>query len=728
MTPESTHDPQVPLCVDLDGTLIKTDLVWESLALLLRRNPFWLVPVLFWWMRGRAFLKKKLAARVRVDAATLPYNESFLQFLRETKRQGRPLILATASDRRMTEPVFRHVEVFDELLASDGKTNLRGAAKLQKLTERFGERGFDYAGNSSVDLAVWAGAREAIVVNARRGLVDEAAKRTKVGPTFLGGYSPFSLLWRILYLLFVESRYLHAVIGGLLLAAAFPKIGVAGLAWVAPAFILGAAYGKRGGDAFRIGYVAGLAASLASLYWLLLIPVAGYPILGWIALSAYLALYPGFWVWLLTHTVTTTGPWIRRTGMAMLGAAAWVALDMVRARLLGGFPWNFIGASQFQLTPLIQIASVTGVYGVSFLVVWTSLSLYSAALAVLRKPTARYDWLIEILLPLVVILGLFFYGMARLRGARTDGPSIRITMVQPSIPQTMIWDQVRDERRFRELLRTSQLALTNHPDLLLWPESAVPDMIRYNEDMLRAITELARTNHVWIILVSDDAEPARDPKSPDQTDYFNASFLITPSGQLAARYCKRNLVMFGEYIPLVRWLPFVKWFTPIDSGYTPGDKSVPFELADLHVKTATLICFEDTFPQLARQDVSDDTDFLVNLTSDAWFGEGAEQWQHAVNAVFRTVENGVPLVRCCNNGLTCWVDSCGRIRQILHDQRRSIYGPGTMTVSVPILAPGERRPPTFYNRHGDWFGWGCVVVTILSAPFFFHRRKDRAPE
>jgi phosphoserine phosphatase len=121
--PPDTPANPVPLCVDLDGTLIKTDLLWESLARLLRRNPFQLLPVLFWWMRGRAFLKQQLARRVKIDPAALPYHEPFLAYLREQKAAGRKLILVTASDRDMALPVANHVGLFDEVLGSDGKTN-----------------------------------------------------------------------------------------------------------------------------------------------------------------------------------------------------------------------------------------------------------------------------------------------------------------------------------------------------------------------------------------------------------------------------------------------------------------------------------------------------------------------------------------------------------------------------------------------------------------------------
>ena len=176
--PPAQNTPQTsppPLVVDLDGTLIKTDLLWESLAQLLRRNPLMLFAVLFWWTRGRAFLKRQLARRVTIDPAALPYHEPFLAFLREQKKAGRKLIVATASDRDMALPVANHVGLFDEVLGSDGKTNLRSANKLRVLTEKFGERGFDYAGNSAPDLAVWRGTREAIVVNASASILKRAA-------------------------------------------------------------------------------------------------------------------------------------------------------------------------------------------------------------------------------------------------------------------------------------------------------------------------------------------------------------------------------------------------------------------------------------------------------------------------------------------------------------------------------------------------------------------------
>ncbi len=508
-----------------------------------------------------------------------------------------------------------------------------------------------------------------------------------------------------------RSRYPFAIAAGLVLAAAFPKIGIAGFAWAAPALMLAAAYGKTGGDAFRIGYVAGLAQHLASLYWLLHIPVNGYPILGWVALSAYVALYPAAWVWLLSGRIGA-GSWGQRTAWSLTGAALWVALEMLLGRLFSGFPWNFLGSSQYQMLPLIQIASVTGIYGVSFIVVWTSLSLFSAAHAILQQPAKRQAWLSEIILPLAALVGVFMFGFNKLREQNPDGPTLRVTFIQPSIPQKWIWASGEDSSWFNRVLELTTQALSNKTDLVLWPEAAIPHRIRYDEETLLAVTGVAKSNRVWMIIGSDDTEPRAGSLNPEDQDDFNCSFLVSPDGALVSRYCKRNLVIFGEYIPLVRWLPFVKMFTPIQSGFAPGDKVVPFQLTDLKAKVATLICFEDMFPHLAREYAQPDTDFLVNLTNDGWFGESAEQWQHAAGAVFRAVENGLPLLRCCNNGITCWVDSRGRIRQVFRDANGSVHGAGFMTAQIPVLPPGQTRPPTFYNRHGDWFGWTCVTISV----------------
>ncbi len=706
----------VPLVVDLDGTLIRTDMMWESLSRLLRRNPFAIFQILFWWTRGRALLKQKLAARVQVNPATLPYHEKFLAWLRAEKNGGRKIILATASDLKMALPVADHVGLFDEVLASNGKTNLRSENKLHALTEKFGERGFDYAGNSTADFAVWRGSRQAVVVNASRRVLAEAARCTTLGPTFCEDFSAVAVARSVATELFWRSGYLTAILAGLLLASAFPKFSLAGFAWIAPALMLFAARGKNGADAFRVGYVSGLAFWLASLYWLLLIPATGFPILGWLALAAYCAAFSGAWVWLVSKFQFPVSSWNSRLCWTITGAAAWVALELLRGWLFTGFPWSLLGVSQYKLVPLIQIAAVTGVYGVSFLVAWFSLALYSAAEMIYRHPARRHVWQAEIVLPLLVVVLLFVGGIfwinqnSRPNASLSERPTfLRVASIQPSVPQTLIWSPTEDERRFEELLARSQAAMTNHPDLLLWPESAVPMF----DGVYSVISDFAKTNHVAIIFNGDDAQ-----FGPSATNYYNSAFVIGPDGLCHGVYHKQKLVIFGEYVPLVHWLPFLKWFTPIEGGWTPGDGPVVF--TGEHFTAAPLICFEDVFPATARAEAAGSPDFLVNLTNDGWFGDGAEQWQHLANSVFRTVENDVPLVRCCNNGITGWVDEHGRVREVFHTATGSEYGTGTLLMKIPLRPTTEKSTPTFYQRHGNWFGWSCTAFVFA---MFVSRRK-----
>jgi apolipoprotein N-acyltransferase len=245
-----------------------------------------------------------------------------------------------------------------------------------------------------------------------------------------------------------------------------------------------------------------------------------------------------------------------------------------------------------------------------------------------------------------------------------------------------------------------------------------------------SINQFVRSNHVWLILNGEDVE-----FRPTATNYFNTAFLVGPDGRWRQAYHKRDLVIFGEYVPLAAWLPFLKWLTPITGGWTAGDKAATFELerrpptlhvveiqsptaasetrASAIVRCAPLICFEDTFPGTARDSAQDDDDFLVNLTNDGWFGESAEQWQHAANAVFRAVENGLPLLRSANNGITCLIDRHGQMQKVFRDAQNSEYGRGAFTVDVPLRTAAEKSVHTFYNRHGDWFGWSCVVATAL---------------
>ncbi len=551
---------------------------------------------------------------------------------------------------------------------------------------------------------------------------------------------------------------------GLLLAAAFPKLGIAGLAWVAPGLLLFSAVGQPGKVAFRLGWLGGFAFHLAALHWLLAIPVKGFPILGWLALSAYAAVYPGLWVWLcwrlapngVGRGVLTAPPsdegvrmadggvrtprptgllssaeptsYLQRVAWALKCAVLWVALETVLGCVLTGFPWLALGVSQHKLVPLIQIVSLTGVGGVSFLVVWFAVSVSADGLSFWRERSRSRMLQLNCLLPLFCAGLAMAWGMIRISKTLLSDTlpvdrTLRLALVQPSIPQAMIWNPAEKTNRFAKLMQLSELALTTKPDVLVWPEAALPEL---NDESFRAITNLVAAHKVWMVFGADDYElkpgAPRDSHRPSDYQFFNSAFLLSPEGRVVSTYRKRRLVLFGEYIPLVDWLPFLKWFTPIQSGFTAGKDPVAFALGEtrLGVRAGMLICFEDAMAATAR-DSATDADFLLNLTNDGWFGEGAQQFQHAAHSVFRAVENGLPVVRCTNNGLTCWVDEHGFMHDLGVGDAADVYGTGFRVVKLHVAATGSRQP-TFYQRHGNWFGWGCVFVALGLALLQFRQR------
>jgi phosphoserine phosphatase len=180
----TVSSPDVPLCVDLDGTLIKNDTFFTILKSLLYRNPGYLPLVGLWILRGRAYLKQEVAKRTTLDPAKLPYSSTFLSFLREEYQRGRKLVLVTAMDRRIAEQVAAYVGIFSEVLASDGRRNLKSYNKRDMLNQRFGEKQYDYAGNERADLVVWKAARYALVVNASPRLIAKARKIAHVWRVF----------------------------------------------------------------------------------------------------------------------------------------------------------------------------------------------------------------------------------------------------------------------------------------------------------------------------------------------------------------------------------------------------------------------------------------------------------------------------------------------------------------------------------------------------------------
>lgn len=516
-------------------------------------------------------------------------------------------------------------------------------------------------------------------------------------------------------------RYGFAVLAGCLWALAFPEPGWAGLAWAVPGMLMLVTLGRSGWAAFRIGWVAGMVHFLISLRWLLQMPHPVGAGAGWLALSAYCALFAGAWSWAAGELLRPSRGWVAtpdqpswQTGWPAIAnqawskrvflwaslAAVWVALEMIRARLFTGFAWNLLGVSQWRQLPLIQLAGITGVYGLSFLIVWLSLSLTGAAMTLVYRPRDRWAWTAETRLPLLLLVliagGGFWTLLEKQRRREGAVREIRLALIQPSIPQTLQWDTQADATNFSRILALTEQALALKPDALIWPEGSF-GLSSLNWAQVTNLTTAGGVS--WIFNTATEDGQQRS---------MNSAVWLAPEGQFRGRYDKRRLVMFGEFVPLEAWLPFLRYLTPIGSSFAAGTEPVTFSLipgaTNPPVEIAPIICFEDTFPQGVPDHVRSSTDLLLEITNDAWFGESSAQWQHAANAVFRAVENGVPLVRTANNGLTVWFDAAG-VPHDLFGERSNVYQAGFEIARIPV---GVARTETYYHRHGDVFGWSCV--------------------
>ena len=337
------------------------------------------------------------------------------------------------------------------------------------------------------------------------------------------------------------------------------------------------------------------------------------------------------------------------------------------------------------------------------------MSLLFAVLQIRRSPANPWSWPADVALPLLALGLVFGWGFFRVAKVPPPANKLAVALVQPSIPQQLIWQSGTGDERLGKVLELSRLALATKPDLLVWPEACVT----ISPERWPEVFDMVKSSGVTLLFGADDVE-----RGADEVRYFNSAVLLTPDGPQLPSYRKRRLVMFGEYIPFEKTLPFMKYLSPIGGSFSPGTEAVQFTLPDGEHTIAPLICFEDSFPHGGREHVSPETGLLVNLTNDGWFGTGPEQWQHAANAVFRAVENGVSLVRCANNGLTCWIGPLGQVRQFYGQESGDIYGAGFVSFEVRLGQPLGR---TVYNRYGDVFAWACLLVAV--AGLFWSKRR-----
>ena len=523
--------------------------------------------------------------------------------------------------------------------------------------------------------------------------------------------------------------WLAAIASGVLLALSFPPTNLGGLIWIALTPLICAVWFRRARStprrSFALGYVAGLVFFATTFSWLHALGTLfevpflhGIPLL----LGAFLALYPAAWCWFLDRIAAPDAEqrrfpnsW-RNLALGALGACAWTALEWVRSWFLYGFSWNGLGVALHRDLPMIQIAEITGTYGLTWLVAFVNLM----SVIVVRRLIGEFGlnfikrvrWEFTITVTLVVIV--FSFGIRRLF-AQPPGelPTHRIAAIQPNVPQSQKFDAAFEDEVFAQLERLTLVASATNPDLIVWPEAATPRGMfadQINWDFVQRMTASAKCP--LLVGTVENYYAGAQPES------FNSAVLLVPGTSESTpkfqTHRKMHLVPFGEFLPMRPLLGSVL------GELVPGDVDPGKEIVVMETpvgKTGALICFEDTNGDLTRRFVLAGAQLLVNLTNDGWFLRTAGPEVHLANAVLRAVENRRPLIRCTNTGVTCLVDPMGRI-----DRRLAPHRQGFAVHPVRITA----APLTLYARHGDWIVWLSCATTVLAAA---HRwRMQRRPD
>jgi len=403
----------------------------------------------------------------------------------------------------------------------------------------------------------------------------------------------------------------------------------------------------------------------------------------------YLAIYHG--VFGLVIGVLANGSSFSRRAL-LLAPVAWVAVELARTRITG-FPWDLLGITQVDNIPLARIATVTGVYGLSFEIMIVS-SAWAAAFLVRRK---RISLFVAAATATVVLQA------GRLVPAPVLLTDKVATLVQANVPILEGADWTRDyyNMTLSELTALGVNANSaRHPDLIVWPESPAPF---YTTDPLfrNALSSLARQANARVLAGAIGITNARqNPEQP--TKIYNSAQLVGPTDEWDGRYDKAHLVPFGEYVPFKRLFAFAGGLTKEVGDFLPGTSREPVQ-AD-GSKLGVFICYESIFPDEVRQFAANGAQVLVNISNDGWYGDSGAYAQHLKQARMRAVENSRWLLRDTNTGVTAAIDPYGRIVASVPRKVRT-------ALQAPYALSDET---TFYTRHGDWFAYLCAIICVAA--------------
>jgi apolipoprotein N-acyltransferase len=459
---------------------------------------------------------------------------------------------------------------------------------------------------------------------------------------------------------------------------------------------------------FLMGYVCGILWYAGTCYWIYSVMHqyggVGVPAgIGILILSClYLAIYHGLFG-LLISVLVGSGPLNLRA--LLLSPVIWVAVELARTRVTG-FPWGLLGTTQVDNIPLARIASVTGVYGLSFEIMLVNAAF--AAVYLVQRDKRKKLLLATVIATLVLQNG-------RLIPAPTIPADHIAVLVQANVPilEGSDWTKQYFDTTLRELAQISFGPDSGpHPDLIVWPESPAPF---YASDPLfrDAVSNVARQSNTWLLAGNIGTRNA-GTTSDQTTEIYNSVSLVSPNGQWVARYDKTHLVPFGEYVPFKQIFSFAGGLTKEVGDFSRGTSRAPLDAGA--ARLGTFICYESIFPDEIRQFANNGAQVLVNISNDGWYGDSGAYAQHLKQSRMRAVENNRWLLLDTNTGVTATIDPYGRIvASAPRKTRTMLRAPYALTSAT-----------TFYTRHGDWFAYLCAIISVVALlkQLLFRKRNE----
>jgi apolipoprotein N-acyltransferase len=488
-----------------------------------------------------------------------------------------------------------------------------------------------------------------------------------------------------------------AFLSGTLLFLSFPKFGNGWFAWIALIPLLMALKNATSFEAFRTGFIMGMVAHCGILYWIAYVVVqyGKLPfymgVLAVIALSAYLSLYIGVFSLLLVF--------MRSKGIANFWVVPllWTFLEYLRSNLLTGFPWENLAYSQYLQLGIIQIADVTGIYGISFIVVLINTVLYNILDARLNRKKYPLIQIVVACLLLILVCGYGYFRMVHIKELLKQAPPFSVSLIQGNIDQNLKWDEHYQLETLKIYRNLTMEALPVAGGLIVWPETAAPFYFERHGFLQQMVTELTRQSGRPLLFGSP-----RIQEDIGEVAYLNSAYLLRPDGTIAGRYDKVHLVPYGEYVPLRKYFPFMGKMVTGIGDFRPGRGFVPLGEANRH-RLGVLICYEGIFPDAARAYKNNGATLLVNITNDAWFGTTSAPYQHLSMTALRSVENRLYLVRAANTGISAIVDPAGSILS-----QTELFERTTLNGEVKFI-----DVHTLYEAYGDTLLFVSIFMLIL---------------